>query len=561
MGIQNEADERQKELYEYVTITHMLSLFILISVFVFNEKLFTKDIYPIINIRSLILVSLIGFVIVLLYNQRNLSTVLSRRSFSWVDLAYAALPLFMAALTLFTAREGHVYVEAVLLLPILVAASIMGKPAGLIMASICAALLAAYRTFYLFQEPLEVLESGVILIGLMYVVGWFIGGIASMESLYRKRLTDLANTDPLTRLYNHRYFQEKLQEYLPQASKEKPLSLIFMDLDYFKHYNDGFGHLAGDQVLSAIGAILKETVGEIGFAARYGGDEFMVVLPACDSGRAIEIAEKIRERMKTEHFPGEEHQPGGKITLSCGVVTYPTHASTARELVKYADQALYRAKCLNKNKVELYFSVFDDLELEEDEKDLFNSIRTLVSVINSKDRYTYGHSERVTDYSTRLAKKMGLSREEIRLLKYAAFLHDIGKIEIDRSILNKPGPLDLEEWRILRQHPLWGSDIVKSVTKLQPIATAILYHHENYDGSGYPEGIRGADIPLPARIIRIADSFDAMTSYRPYRRKMSWEEAANEIERCAGTVFDPVVARLFIEILEEEDCLLCSKPP
>ncbi|MEW6423914.1 MAG: HD domain-containing phosphohydrolase, partial [Bacillota bacterium] len=145
-----------------------------------------------------------------------------------------------------------------------------------------------------------------------------------------------------------------------------------------------------------------------------------------------------------------------------------------------------------------------------------------------------------------------LSEEEIRLLKYAAFLHDIGKIEIDRSILNKPGPLDEEEWRILRQHPLWGSDIVKSVTKLQPIASVILYHHENYDGSGYPEGIRGADIPLLARIIRIVDSFDAMTSYRPYRREMSREEAAQEIERCAGTVFDPVAARLFIEILQEE---------
>jgi diguanylate cyclase (GGDEF)-like protein len=386
----------------------------------------------------------------------------------------------------------------------------------------------------------------------MYVTGWFVGCLTDLETENRKYLVKLANTDMLTGLYNHRYFQEKLKRYFENAPEENTLSLIIIDIDYFKHYNDSFGHLEGDNVLKTIGEIIRESVLEPNYAARYGGEEFVVVLPGRDAREASRLAEIIRQKIENRHFPGGEHQPGGKVTVSCGIATYPDHASNARELVKHADLALYRAKSLNKNKVELYFSVFDDLELEEDEKELLNSIRTLVSVINAKDRYTYGHSERVTDFSIKLAQKLNLPEKDIRLLKYAAFLHDIGKIEIDRDILNKAGPPDKEQWFILRQHPQWGSDIVKSVAKLQPIAPAILHHHENFDGSGYPAGISGKDIPLPARIIRITDSYDAMTTDRPYKKSMSKDEAIREIKRCAGTMFDPDLVNLFISIIDDE---------
>jgi len=199
-------------------------------------------------------------------------------------------------------------------------------------------------------------------------------------------------------------------------------------------------------------------------------------------------------------FDGEEYQPNGKIMISCGVASAPDHARIFKELVKYADHALYKAKNLNKNRVELYFSVFDGLEVEEDEKELLNSIRTLISVINAKDRYTYGHSERVSYYSIKVAESMGLSDADINLMRYAAFLHDIGKIEIERDILNKTGKPTDEEWRILQQHPRWGSEIVKAVNKLQPVATIILNHHEYFDGSGYPQGAKGKDILVLARI-------------------------------------------------------------
>jgi HD-GYP domain-containing protein (c-di-GMP phosphodiesterase class II) len=213
---------------------------------------------------------------------------------------------------------------------------------------------------------------------------------------------------------------------------------------------------------------------------------------------------------------------------------------------------LYKAWSLSRQNIELYFSVFDNMEISSDEREVLNSIRTLVSVINAKDRYTYGHSERVTYYSHKMAEKIGLSEEEIRWVDYASFLHDIGKIEIDREILNKPSKLNNAEWAIIKQHPIWGSDMVKPLTKLRPIVSIIRYHHENYDGSGYPEGLSGDEIPVISRIIRIVDSFDAMTSHRPYRRNMSWDEALDEIRRHAGTLFDPALVVYFEEVLKSD---------
>lgn len=532
----------------------MICVIILISALILNNSSFFGKGYFYLNIRLFIILCLLGFGSIFLYNLKsNMLTRIQPPKITWVDLAYLNFPLLIASFILFMFGKGLAFVETILLLPILIAASIMGKKTGLVMSTVCSLILIFYQiSTGLDKSTIKTLESCLILISIMYVTGWFVGCLTDLETENRKYLVKLANTDMLTGLYNHRYFQEKLKRYFENAPEENTLSLIIIDIDYFKHYNDSFGHLEGDNVLKTIGEIIRESVLEPNYAARYGGEEFVVVLPGRDAREASRLAEIIRQKIENRHFPGGEHQPGGKVTVSCGIATYPDHASNARELVKHADLALYRAKSLNKNKVELYFSVFDDLELEEDEKELLNSIRTLVSVINAKDRYTYGHSERVTDFSIKLAQKLNLPEKDIRLLKYAAFLHDIGKIEIDRDILNKAGPPDKEQWFILRQHPQWGSDIVKSVAKLQPIAPAILHHHENFDGSGYPAGISGKDIPLPARIIRITDSYDAMTTDRPYKKSMSKDEAIREIKRCAGTMFDPDLVNLFISIIDDE---------
>ncbi len=551
--------ERQKELYEYITTAHMLCLIIFVLAIILSgyDVLPQKNFYPFINIDFFILLCSMGAVIVLLYNTRISQLPKNPKSIHCIDIAYVGFPLLVATLTLFVTEKKLPYAQAILLLPIFITASVMGKLPGLIMATICSILLVFNEM--LITPGINILqatESGLILISLMYVVGWFIGGLANLETRNREYLTEIANTDILTGLYNHRYFQEVLKKYFSKGiTAYNRLSLIILDIDYFKNYNDTFGHLAGDEVLRTFGILLKKEVKDSGFVARYGGEEFVVVLPGYNSQQALEKAEDIKDRIEQQQFFGEEHQPGGKITISCGIATSPDHAVKARGLIKQADNALYKAKGLNKNKVELYFSVFDDLELDENEKDLLNSIRTLISVINAKDRYTYGHSERVTEYSIKLAEKIGVSEQEMQLLRYAAFLHDIGKIEIDRDTLTKPGRLNEQEWGILKQHPRWGSDIVKSVTSLRSTVPIILYHHENYDGSGYPEGIKEESIPTLARIIRITDSFDAMTSNRTYKTNMSPDEAIAEIKRCSGSMYDPELARNFIEIVQANTCI------
>lgn len=271
--------------------------------------------------------------------------------------------------------------------------------------------------------------------------------------------------------------------------------MIFLDIDFFKHYNDIHGHQAGDLLLTQFADILSETVADKGFASRYGWDEFMIMLPGTDSENAFQLAEYLSDTIRNRRFQGEEYQPEGKLTISCGIASFPQHALNAKELIKHADEALYRAKSLEKNKVEMYYSVFDNLNLKEDEKDLINSIRTLVSVINAKDRYTYGHSERVTNLSGKVAGRLSLTQEETYHLNYAAFLHDIGKIEIDREVLNKVEPLTPVEWDSLKMHCKWGSEIVNSVSKLRPIVPIILHHHENYDGVAIRTDCRGKTFP------------------------------------------------------------------
>lgn len=554
--MQNREKNRRKKMYENITITHMLCLFAMLAAVLLSQNSSRETIYPVLNIRIILLIGFIGFIAMILYNTRLWG--LNRENYGTynellVDLLYITFPLIIAILTLIITGKDSFHVEVVLILPVIITASVMGKKAGLVMAAISMVILIINNIYNSAgQSVYQLMEYDLILIGVIYVVGWFVGSLTNLERQHREELTLLANTDIITGLYNHRYFQEKIQECFKTSSTEAPLSLIIIDIDYFKNYNDVYGHQMGDKLLNVVGSIMKTAVKDRGFCARYGGDEFVVVLPHCSSNKAVDVAEQIRNRVNKYGVLGEEHLPEDKITISCGIAVYPDHAENIKELIKYADQALYRAKSLNRNKVELYYSVFAKLDIGEDDKELLNSIHTLVSVINAKDRYTYGHSERVTRYSLELANKMGLDEEQIHVLGYAAFLHDIGKIEIDRDILNKTGSLDDKEWDILKNHPKWGSAIVKAVKQLRPAVEIILCHHENYDGSGYPKGISGDNIPLLSRIIRVVDSFDAMISKRPYKPRMSIDEALEELEQNSGTMFDPEITALFIRMVKNE---------
>lgn len=397
-------------------------------------------------------------------------------------------------------------------------------------------------------------ENDLIMAGVFILTAWPLGFYVKVGNEQIKSLESLANEDGLTGVYNHRFFHEKLKSYVAESEKDNNhIALIFMDVDYFKNYNDMYGHQAGDQVLKTIGALLKSSVRNGDIVTRYGGDEFAILLPGALEEEGVKIAESIRSKIESTHFDGEENLPKGKITTSMGISVYPDKAKNEIELIKYADDALYRAKFFNKNRVEIYHSILDELKKDIDDKhiDLVTSIKTLISVINAKDKYTYGHVERVVIYSRLLGEKLNLSEKDKKKLIYGAYMHDIGKINISEEVLNKKMPLTKDEWEILKHHPENGVEIIKPVESLGYLSPLILHHHERYDGTGYPQNLKGDEIPYLARILTVVDSFDAMTSNRPYSDRKTYEEAKEELIKCSNTQFDPHIANAFVEVLKE----------
>lgn len=369
----------------------------------------------------------------------------------------------------------------------------------------------------------------------------------------------LSVIDELTGLHNHRYFQAELESRLRRLrATGRPLTLAMLDLDDFKAYNDLFGHQQGDEVLRQVGGLLALGSGddpEDGFAARYGGEEFVMVLPG-GAEEAWQRCEAVRERIAGYPFPGCGALEGGRITISIGAALFPAQAEERDSLIAAADTALYRAKHLGKNRCEFYTSVLDAIEtdvLEESELGLIRTIKPLVSVINGKDNYTYGHSERVVEHAVALGGRLGFGPRELQFLSFAAFLHDLGKLEISRELLNKTEALTPEEWRTLQMHPAWGAEMVGRITSLRSVVPAIRHHHERWDGTGYPGGLKGEGIPLAARIIAVADAFDAMVTARPYRRDKTTPQALAEITANAGKQFDPQIAQAFCAYFEEKD--------
>ncbi|ASW43480.1 diguanylate cyclase [Clostridium isatidis] len=404
------------------------------------------------------------------------------------------------------------------------------------------------------QEVNTYFQNDIILSGIFLLTAWILGFYVKVEGEHIKQLEELINLDALTGLYNHRSFQEKLKKTILLSKKtKKPVSMIFFDIDYFKHYNDLNGHQKGDEVLKTIGEIVKANIRDDDFAARYGGEEFAIILPETNEEDAIKIANKIRETVEKESFYGEENQPNKVLTISAGVSVFPDRAKDEVQLLKSADDALYRAKFFNKNRVERYKSILEELEKDIEDKDieLVSSVKTLISVINAKDRYTYGHSERVVLYSRLMANKLNLSKKDKENLIYGAYMHDIGKINIPKEVLMKKMPLTNEEWEMLKQHPENGVEIIKTIDSLSGAMPIILHHHERYDGKGYPYGLKGEEIPFLARILCIVDSFDAMTSNRPYNKRKTYEEAIEELKRCSGAQFDPELSNAFIEVIKE----------
>jgi diguanylate cyclase (GGDEF)-like protein len=360
------------------------------------------------------------------------------------------------------------------------------------------------------------------------------------------RAVRLALTDPLTNLGNHRHFHERLARELDHALRYgRPLAICLVDVDDFKRINDRFGHPAGDHVLSLVATRLRQT----GEAFRLGGDEFAVLLPGYEESEAMTAAESIVDRIGTLDL---EHMGG--VTVSAGIAVAPVHARSRDDLLRLVDSALYWAKEHGKNQVRTYrpdaveVAELQQLATRGDRAARLRAAASLARAVDARDVYTGFHSQRVAQLAVRIAERLDLEAGEVELTRLAASLHDLGKLALPEELLRKPGPLTEPERLVLERHPHIGFRMLDSLG-IDPVAEWVLHHHERWDGTGYPDRLAGEEIPLGARIIFVADAYDAMTSDRLYRPRLSPEEALAEIAACAGSQFDPrVVAALEAEL-------------
>ncbi len=367
------------------------------------------------------------------------------------------------------------------------------------------------------------------------------------------RLREMSVTDGLTGLFNKRYFDLRLAEEIGRFNTTgQPVALLMLDIDHFKRYNDTFGHTRGDDVLREVARILRDTSRQSDIPCRYGGEEFAVILPGTGAEQAVAAAERLRRAVERHTFPGGDTQPGGRLTVSIGVAVFPSDAADAAELVEHADQALYRAKDAGRNATQI-FSVPSGpaADADEDARDVRNVIQSLMTLANLKDCYTCGHSERVARYAGAIAERLRLVPAEVRRIKYAGLVHDLGFAGIDPELVNRRGPLTEVEMAIVRSHTVLGVSIIEPFGDLRELVPLVAHHHEHWDGSGYPDGLRGERIPLGARILAVADAYDAMRQHRPYRPALAHDEALEELRRNAGVQFDPEITRVFIEYLIE----------
>jgi PAS domain S-box-containing protein/diguanylate cyclase (GGDEF)-like protein len=336
-------------------------------------------------------------------------------------------------------------------------------------------------------------------------------------------LTHLALHDSLTGLPNRRKLLGDLGDRLPGPDDSHELLLLLFDLDGFKAYNDAFGHPAGDALLERFGGRLSDALGEDACAYRMGGDEFCVLAPHDEDDDEL-----IAGTLSALTEQGDSFS----ITASHGSVVLPTDASDAAEALRVADRRMYARKQSGRASAGR------------------QSADVLLQILAERSSELGTHLDEVTDLCERVAEHLGLPDEETGPLLQAAALHDVGKASVPDEILYKPGPLDDTEWEFMRRHTLIGERIMLAAPALARAAKLVRGSHERWDGGGYPDGLREVHIPLGARIIAVCDSYDAMTSDRPYRKAMGQEEALSELRNCAGTQFDPEVVEAFAKAVE-----------
>lgn len=427
--------------------------------------------------------------------------------------------------------------------------------------------------------------------------------------LYR-RVERQATTDGLTTLFNHRTGQEKLAEQLKIAERYgRYLSAIMLDVDHFKSVNDTYGHPVGDTVLKTVAHVIKRDCRDVDIPIRYGGEEFLVVLPEVNIEGASVVAERLRKSLNRELITHEDIQLS--VTASLGVACYPDDAENQHQLLELADRALYMSKRMGRNQVhiasELKFKEMKEAIAEpvppaqphlpdmpvagagnesaetatippptppspparpvmpasrpvsppaqQDQillvPEVVDTVKKMAGALYSKSEYNKVHHLETARFAEMVAKVLGLSAKQVEQIRVASLLHDVGLLHVPEDVINKKGKVTADELKLLMQHPTLGAEMLRSVPALKEICDILEHHHECWDGTGYPRGLKGDDIPLAARIVAIVEAYHAMISDRPYRPAMSLEKAKRVLKSQSGSQFDPFLVDIFLAVLSE----------
>ncbi|MFA6609844.1 MAG: diguanylate cyclase, partial [Candidatus Omnitrophota bacterium] len=391
-----------------------------------------------------------------------------------------------------------------------------------------------------------------------------------------KRLKQLALKDPHTGLYNHRYLGEVIEAEFDRARRyAHPISVIMIDIDYFKSINDLYGHEFGDLVLKQFAVQLKSMVRRYDIVVRYGGEEFVIISAGTNKHKAFVQAQRLLDAIGLYNFGNKKHSV--KLKLSISVASYPDdNIAKGMDMINLADKILDKVKEEGGNRVYSFSDIKrkkstdprrpeekppDEVKFLKDRivkltkrgnQSVIEAIFAFAKTIELKDHYTGEHVEKTVRYATDIASALGLPKEEVESIRQAAALHDLGKIGIRENILLKASKLTREEFEEIKKHPQIGADVIRPIQFMHDIIPLILYHHERWDGKGYPAGLKGEEIPIGARIISIADAYHALSSDRPYRKAYSKEEARKIIKEGTGTQFDPKITGIFLKLIKNE---------
>jgi diguanylate cyclase (GGDEF)-like protein/putative nucleotidyltransferase with HDIG domain len=412
----------------------------------------------------------------------------------------------------------------------------------------------AYGTLLALRPPTGgIVEWWLVGMGTLLVAAILIRSMHARAEALIARLYDAARTDPLTKLSNRRGFREHLDLELERARRGNThMCVVVGNVDHFKHLNDRAGSNIGDSALRRLAKVLEDGRRQLDGVARVGGDEFALLLPDTDGHHALLLAESLRSELRQEFSTDLI-----RLTMSFGVASFPEHGETAGSLLRAADDALCLAKQSGRDTCVLHSQTLPVASRADGQpRDITGErfvavVLDLAEAVDLRFSGSARHSETVGRYAATMAEELGLSTQRIERVRLAGMLHDVGKVGVPDSILNKPAPLTDEEYRIIKRHPELGAQILEHPS-LADVRKWVAAHHERPDGRGYPRGLSGEQLPLEARIVAVADAYEAMTTDRAYRASMGPVSARAELERCSGSQFDAAAVKALLAVLERE---------